>query len=81
MEYSEDITNEEILSYTGRRRKSNVVVQPKWKLNSGWLKEQLFPFYESIYISPILKEKEALIEIYRQIEGIFEQSCTWFFKL
>ena len=55
MEYSEDITNEEILSYTGRRRKSNVVVQPKWKLNSGWLKEQLFPFYESIFISPILK--------------------------
>lgn len=55
MEYSEDITNEEILSYTGRRRKSNVVVQPKWKLNSGWLKEQLFPLYESIYVSPILK--------------------------
>ena len=55
MEYSEDITNEEILSYTGRRRKSNVIIQPKWKLNSGWLKEQLFPFYESIFISPILK--------------------------
>lgn len=55
MEYSEDITNEEILSYTGRRRKSNVVIQPKWKLNSGWLKEQLFPIYESIYVSPILK--------------------------
>ena len=55
MEYSEDITNEEILSYTGRRRKSNVIVQPKWKLNSGWLKEKLFPFYESIYVSPILK--------------------------
>lgn len=55
MEYSEDITNDEILSYTGRRRKSNVTVQPKWKLNSGWLKEKLFPFYESIYVSPILK--------------------------
>ena len=55
MEYSEDFTNEEILSYTGRRRKSNVVIHPKWKLNSGWLKEQLFPFYESIYVSPILK--------------------------
>lgn len=55
MEYSEDITNEEILSYTGRRRKSNVIVQPKWKLNSGWLKEQLFPIYESIFISPVLK--------------------------
>lgn len=55
IEYSEDITNEEILSYTGRRRKSNVIVQPKWKLNSGWIKEKLFPLYESIYVSPILK--------------------------
>ena len=55
MEYSEDITNEEILSYVGRRRKTNVIIQPKWTLNSGWLKEQLFPFYESIYVSPILK--------------------------
>lgn len=55
IEYSEDITNEEILSYTERRRKSSVIIQPKWKLNSGWLKEQLFPFYESIFISPILK--------------------------
>lgn len=55
IEYSEDINNEEILSYTERRRKSNVIVQPKWKINSGWLKEQLFPFYESIFISPILK--------------------------
>lgn len=55
MEYSEDITNSEYISYTGRRQKYNVQVQPKWKINSGWLTEDLFPFYESIYISPILK--------------------------
>ena len=55
MEYSEDITNSEYVSYTGNRYKYNVQVQPKWKLNSGWLTEDLFPFYESIYISPILK--------------------------
>ena len=55
MEYSENIENSEYVSYTGERYKYNVQVQPKWKINSGWLKEDLFPFYESIYVSPILK--------------------------
>ena len=55
MEYSENIENSEYVSYTGKRYKYNVQVQPKWKINSGWLKEDLFPFYESIYVSPILK--------------------------
>ena len=55
MEYSENITNSEYVSYTGERHKYNVQVQPKWKINSGWITEDLFPFYESIYVSPILK--------------------------
>ena len=55
MEYSENIENSEYVSYTGERHKYNAQVQPKWKINSGWLKEDLFPFYESIYVSPILK--------------------------
>ena len=55
MEYSENIENSEYVSYTGERRKYNVQVQPKWKINSGWLKEDLFPFYESIFVSPILR--------------------------
>ena len=55
MEYSENIENSEYVSYTGERHKYNVQVQPKWKINSGWLKEDLFQFYESIYVSPILR--------------------------
>ena len=55
MEYSENITNSEYVSYTGERHKYNVQVQPKWKINSGWITEDLYPFYESIYVSPILK--------------------------
>lgn len=64
LEYSEDITNSETLSYTDIRRKSAAVVQPKWKINSGWLKEDLFPFYESIFVSPVLKlyDTETLTE-------------------
>ena len=55
MEYSENIENSEYVSYTGKRYKYNVQVQPKWKINSGWITEDLYPFYESIYVSPILK--------------------------
>lgn len=55
MEYSENITNSEYVSYTGERHKYNVQVQPKWKINSGWITEDLYPFYESIYVSPILR--------------------------
>lgn len=62
MEYSENIENSEYVSYTGERRKYNVQVQPKWKINSGWLKEDLFPFYESIYVSPILKLYDTVTE-------------------
>ena len=55
IEYSENIENSEYVSYTGERHKYNVQVQPKWKINSGWITEDLYPFYESIYVSPILK--------------------------
>lgn len=55
LEYSETITNSEYTNYINERYKYNVQVQPKWKINSGWISEDLFPFYESIYISPILK--------------------------
>ena len=53
--YSEDITNEEVQNFTNTRKKSSVQVSPKWKLNSGWIKEDVFPFYESILVSPFLK--------------------------
>lgn len=55
LEYSETITNSEYTNYKGERYKYNVQVQPKWKINSGWITEDLYPFYESIYVSPILK--------------------------
>lgn len=55
LEYSENIENSEYVSYTGERHKYNVQVQPKWKINSGWITEDLYPFYESIYVSPILR--------------------------
>ena len=53
--YSEDITNDEVQNFANTRKKSSVQVLPKWKLNSGWIKEDVFPYYESILVSPFLK--------------------------
>lgn len=53
--YSEDITNDEVQNFTNMRKKSSVQILPKWKLNSGWIKEDVFPFYESILVSSFLK--------------------------
>lgn len=54
-DYSEDIKVDEIQNYMNTRRRANVTVQPKWKITSGWIKESLYPYYESLYVSPILK--------------------------
>lgn len=52
--YSEDFNTEEVVSYTDKRRVSTISVQPKWKLYSGWIKNEIYPLYESIYTSPFL---------------------------
>lgn len=52
--YSETFTRTEVQDYQNRRRNANIQVQNKWKLNSGWITEELYPYYESIYTSPLL---------------------------
>lgn len=52
--YSEDFKTEEIVTYDDVRRINNISIQPKWKLYSGWIKDELYPFYESIFTSPFL---------------------------
>lgn len=52
--YSETFTKTEVQDYQNRRRNANIQVEGKWKLNSGWIDEKLYPYYESIYTSPLL---------------------------
>lgn len=54
VEYSENIDTDEIIDYKMRRRPLNKNVQPKWKLNTTWLSSEVYPIYESIFISPYL---------------------------
>lgn len=52
--YSESFETETLTDYRGRKRLSNVGVTGKFKINTDWLKEDLYPYYESIFTSPVL---------------------------
>lgn len=53
--YTEDITRTEIKNYQDTRRLSNLSLQPKWKLNTKWLNNTVYPYYESLLVSPWIK--------------------------
>lgn len=53
--YSEDFTRGEIKNYYNQRKLSSIDIQPKWKINTGWLNNTVYPYYESIFVSPWLK--------------------------
>lgn len=52
--FSEEFDVTESQNYRNERNKATIQVQPKWKLNSGWIAENVYPLYESIFVSPIL---------------------------
>lgn len=53
--YSEEVTGSEITNYYGKRSLYKVEVKPKWKLNSGWLTDDEYRAYESLFVSPWIK--------------------------
>ena len=55
IQYSEDYDNIESVNYANDRRKITIGVQPKWKLSSGWIPEDVYCIYESIFTSPYVK--------------------------
>lgn len=54
IEYSENIENIEMQDYKLRRRPIQKLIQPKWKLNTKWLSEDIYPMYEAMFTSPYL---------------------------
>ena len=48
--YSEDLTRTEIKNYQDNRSLSNISIQPKWKLNTKWLNNTVYPYYESLLV-------------------------------
>lgn len=57
--YREDITKSTITNYKNIKKITDVSVNSKWKLNSDWISERLYPFYESIFVSPWLQLYDA----------------------
>lgn len=49
--YSENIKKDEYITYDGRRRVFNVEVEPKWEVQTGWIDQRLYPYYESIFVN------------------------------
>lgn len=52
--FKESITRKMTESYNGYRRDMINDVTPSWQLNTGWLNETIYPYYESILVSPYL---------------------------
>lgn len=50
--FSIDYTYDEMKDYQNARRNITIKAQPKWKIQTGWLEEKYYPYYESIFSSP-----------------------------
>lgn len=47
--------NQQIVNYTGHKRNVAKSITSKWEINSDWITEDKYPYYESILVSPYLK--------------------------
>lgn len=57
--YSENVEKSTITNYQNIKKITDVSVNGKWKLNTDWISERLYPFYESIFVSPWLQLYDA----------------------
>lgn len=57
--YSENVNRDEITTLKNHRKIISANVQPKWKLNTKWINQKYYPFYESIFVSPYLQLYDA----------------------
>lgn len=57
--YSESVTTNQIMNYRREKRPGSIEATSKWSLNSKWLNQKLFPYYESIFVSPYLQLYDA----------------------
>lgn len=53
--YKENITRNTVTNYKNTKKLTDVTVQGSWLLNTDYIPEKLYPFYESIFVSPWLQ--------------------------
>lgn len=49
--YSESLDKKQLLTYDLKKKIYSVDITPTWKINSGWIDQELYPYFESIFIS------------------------------
>lgn len=54
LKYHEGIEQNKIVNYQNAKKIIDITNAPKWTLNTKWIKQDLYPFYESIFVSPYL---------------------------
>lgn len=52
--FKEDIDRSTYNTYTGEKVYNSISVTPTFTINSNWIKSELYPYYESIFVSPYL---------------------------
>ena len=52
VKFTIDYKTTETQTYTNERNKAFVAAQPKWSVKSEWIKEEFYPYYESMFVSP-----------------------------
>lgn len=52
--FKEDIERSTYNTYTGEKVYNSISVTPTFTINSNWIKSELYPYYESIFVSPYL---------------------------
>lgn len=57
--YKEAFTKSTITNYRNTKKLTSNIVQPSWLLNTDWINQDLYTFYESIYVSPWLQLYDA----------------------
>lgn len=57
--YKETLTKSTATNWKNTKKLIDNTVQPSWLLNTDWINQELYPFYESIYVSPYLQLYDA----------------------
>lgn len=52
--YSESFNREYITNYKGVKRPTTITTSPKIRVQTGYIDEDIYPYYESIFVSPYI---------------------------
>lgn len=87
--YSESFDREYITNYKGVKRPTTITTSPKIKIQTGYIDEKLYPYYESIFTSPYLllydfkEDKSYLVNVTGSdyIEKTFKNQSRQMFNI